>query len=110
MSKLSFLAGLGVGYVLGAKAGQKRYNQIRTQADRVWSSGPVQSRVDTVKQTVKEQAPVVAAKLGDAAKSAGASAKERVTGEDLPPSLHRGTDGHLHADTTGYGPGGEKLP
>jgi hypothetical protein len=110
MSKLSFLAGLGVGYVLGAKAGQKRYNQIRTQADRVWSSGPVQSRVDTVKQTVKEQAPVVAAKLGDAAKSAGASAKDRVTGEDLPPSLHRGTDGHLHADTTGYGPGGEKLP
>lgn len=110
MSKLSFLAGLGVGYVLGAKAGQKRYNQIRTQADRVWSSGPVQSRVDTVKQTVKEQAPVVAAKLGEAAKSAGASAKERVTGEDLPPSLHRGTDGHLHADTTGYGPGGEKLP
>ena len=110
MSKLSFLAGLGVGYVLGAKAGQKRYNQIRTQADRVWSSGPVQSRVDTVKQTVKEQAPVVAAKLGDAAKSAGASAKDRMTGEDLPPSLHRGTDGHLHADTTGYGPGGEKLP
>ena len=110
MSKLSFLAGLGVGYVLGAKAGQKRYNQIRTQADRVWSSAPVQSRVDTVKQTVKEQAPVVAAKLGDAAKSAGASAKDRVTGEDLPPSLHRGTDGHLHADTTGYGPGGEKLP
>lgn len=110
MSKLSFLAGLGVGYVLGAKAGQKRYNQIRTQADRVWSSGPVQSRVDTVKQTVKEQAPVVAAKLGEAAKSAGSSAKERVTGEDLPPSLHRGTDGHLHADTSGYGPGGEKLP
>ncbi|HEV7173252.1 YtxH domain-containing protein [Pedococcus sp.] len=110
MSKLSFLAGLGVGYVLGAKAGQKRYNQIRTQADRVWSSGPVQSRVDTVKQTVKEQAPVVAAKLGDAAKSAGASAMDRVTGEDLPPSLHRGTDGHLHADTTGYGPGGERLP
>ena len=110
MSKLSFLAGLGVGYVLGAKAGQKRYNQIRKQADRVWSSGPVQSRVDTVKQTVKEQAPVVAAKLGDAAKSAGASAKDRVTGEDLPASLHRGTDGHLHADTTGYRPGAEKLP
>jgi hypothetical protein len=110
MSKLSFLAGLGVGYVLGAKAGQKRYNQIRTQADRVWSSGPVQSRVDTVKETVKQQAPVVAAKLGDAAKSAGSAAKDRVTGEDLPPSLHRGTDGHLHADTTGYGPGAEKLP
>ncbi|QGN58536.1 YtxH domain-containing protein [Nostocoides sp. HKS02] len=110
MSKLSFLAGLGVGYVLGAKAGQKRYAQIRNHAERVWSSDPVQARVDTVKQTVKDQAPAVAAKLGDAAKSAGASAKERLTGEDLPPSLHRGTDHRLHADTTGYGPGGDKLP
>ena len=110
MSKLSFIAGLAVGYVLGAKAGQKRYAQIRTQAERVWSSDPVQTRVDTVKQTVKDQAPAVAAKLGDAAKTAGASAKERLTGEDLPESLHRGTDGRLHADTTGYGPGNDKLP
>jgi len=114
MAKLSFLAGVAVGYVLGAKAGQKRYQQIKTQADRLWSSDPVQSRVDsaktTVTQTIKDQAPVVAGKIGDAAKSAGATAKDRLTGEHLPESLHRGTDGHLHADTTGYGPGGDKLP
>ena len=48
--------------------------------------------------------------LGDAAKTAGASAKERFTGEDLPETLHRGTDGRLHADTTGFGPGPNKLP
>ena len=88
MAKLSFIAGLAAGYVLGAKAGQKRYQQIKSQADRVWGSDPVQARVDTVKQTVKEQAPAVAAKLGDAAKSAGASAKERLTGEDVPETLH----------------------
>ena len=70
--------------MLGAKAGQKRYQQIKTQADRVWGSDPVQARVETVKQTVKDQAPVVAAKLGDAAKTAGASAKERLTGQDVP--------------------------
>ena len=52
----------------------------------------------------------MAAKLGDVAKTAGAGAKERLTGEDLPESLHRGTDGRLHADTTGYGPGADKLP
>ena len=114
MGKLSFLAGLAAGYILGAKAGQKRYEQIRSQADKVWSSDPVQARVGTVKETVvqavRDQAPVVAAKVGDAAKTAGASAKARLTGEDLPESLHRGTDGRLHADTNGYGPGADKLP
>jgi hypothetical protein len=110
MAKLSFLAGLAAGYVLGAKAGQKRYDQIRTGATKVWSSDPVHHGVETAKQAIREQAPGVAAKLGDAAKSAGAAAKERVTGEDLPETLHRGSDGHLHADTTGFGPGSDKLP
>jgi hypothetical protein len=110
MSKLSFLAGLAAGYVLGAKAGRKRYEQIRTQADKFWSSDPVQARVDTVKQSVKDQAPAVAAKLGDVAKSAATSAGDRIKGEDLPDTIHRSTDGRLHADTTGFGPGPGKLP
>ena len=110
MAKLSFLAGLAAGYVLGAKAGQKRYEQIKGKATQVWSSDPVQSKVDTVVQTVKDQAPVVAAKVGDAAKTASSAARERVTGEHLPETLHRGTDGRLHADTTGFGPGPGKLP
>ena len=29
MAKLSFLAGLGAGYVLGSRAGRERYEQIR---------------------------------------------------------------------------------
>ena len=110
MGKLSFVTGLAAGYVLGAKAGHKRYEQIRTRADRLWSSDPVQTRVESVKQTVRDQAPAVAAKLGSVAKSAGASARERLNGEDLPETLHRGTDGRLHADTTGFGPGPGKLP
>ena len=110
MGKLTFVAGLAAGYVLGARAGRKRYEQIRTRAESVWASAPVQSRVETVRETVKDQAPAVAAKIGGVAKTVGAGAKERITGEDLPESLHRGTDGKLHADTSGYGPGGDKLP
>ena len=110
MAKLSFLAGLAAGYVLGARAGQKRYEQIKGRATQVWSSDPVQSKVDTVVQTVKDQAPAVAAKVGGAARTAGAAARERVSGEDLPETVHRGTDGRLHADTTGFGPGPGKLP
>jgi len=82
MAKLSFLAGVAVGYVLGAKAGHKRYDQIKGRAGQLWSSDPVQHGVDTAKQTIRDQAPAVAAKLGDAAKSAGMAAKDRVTGED----------------------------
>lgn len=110
MGKLSFIAGVAAGYVLGAKAGQKRYEQIRGRASQVWGSDPVQARVETVKEAVKEQAPVLGAKLGDVAKTAGASAKERLTGEDLPETLRRGTDGKLHADTSGFGPGADRLP
>jgi len=110
MGKLTFIAGVAAGYILGAKAGQKRYEQIRDRANRVWSSDQVQTRVESAKHTVREQAPVVAEKLGVAAKSAGGAVKEKVAGEHLPPTIHRGTDGRLHADTTGFGPGPGKLP
>lgn len=110
MGKLSFLAGAAVGYVLGAKAGQKRYDQIMSRATKAWSSDPVQSKVDTARQAVKAQAPVIADKVGEAAKLAGSKLKDKVTAEDLPETIHRGTDGRLHADTTGFGPGPDRLP
>ena len=34
--RLMFLAGATAGYVLGAKAGRGRYEQIKTQADSLW--------------------------------------------------------------------------
>lgn len=110
MGKLSFVAGLATGYVLGAKAGQKRYEQIKGRASQVWSSDPVQAKVGTAAQAIRDQAPVVADKVGEAARSAGAAFKDRVSAEHLPETLHRGTDGKLHANTNGFGPGPGKLP
>ena len=60
MAKLSFLAGFGAGYVLGARAGRERYEQIR----RAWSqakddprlqsiAGMVQARADDALSTVR---------------------------------------------------------
>ena len=60
MAKLSFLAGFGAGYVLGAKAGRERYEQIR----RAWEhakddprlqsvAGMAQARADAVLASVK---------------------------------------------------------
>ena len=60
MAKLSFLAGFGAGYVLGARAGRERYEQIR----RAWGNakedprlqglaGMAQARADAVLGSVR---------------------------------------------------------
>jgi hypothetical protein len=117
MSKLSFLAGAAVGYVLGARAGRERYEQIATQANKIWSSDPVQTKVSQATDAAKTKAaPFVADLVSDAAKSTAQKLRDVRSGgdstdtdEDLPPTLHRGTDGKLHAEHH-FGPGPGKLP
>lgn len=41
-TRITFVAGLAVGYVLGAKAGRDRYEQIRKATRDLVESGPVQ--------------------------------------------------------------------
>ena len=47
--KILFVVGLGVGYVLGTRAGRERYEQIRKAADNVWNAPAVQQGVGNVK-------------------------------------------------------------
>ena len=47
--KILFVVGLGVGYVLGTRAGRERYEQIKRAAEGVWNTPAVQQGVDTVK-------------------------------------------------------------
>ena len=144
MGKISFLAGGVVCYVLGTRAGEKRYEQIKKQADKAWSNPAVQDKVTAATETVKAKAPVVAAAVGqkaadvskdaahgvaskasdakEATTSKAADAKDAVSSKtsggkhaakddsDLPETIHRDSKGDLHADTSGFGPGGEKLP
>ena len=44
MAKLSFLAGFGAGYVLGARAGRERYEQIR----RAWEHAKDDPRLQSL--------------------------------------------------------------
>jgi hypothetical protein len=48
--KILFVVGLGVGYVLGTRAGRERYEQIKGAAERVWNTPTVQQGVGTVKE------------------------------------------------------------
>jgi hypothetical protein len=54
--KLTLAAAAGAGYVLGAKAGTQRYEQIVSKAREIAGMPAVQSATSTVKQTA---APIV---------------------------------------------------
>lgn len=56
-SKLALVVGLAVGYVLGARAGRERYDQIAAGAKSVWNSGPVQKQVDNVQGLTGKYVP-----------------------------------------------------
>ena len=80
MSKVGFLAGVGLGYVLGAKAGRRRYEQIKARADKVWQSPTVQHKVNDATQVVKDKAPELQHKVTEAAKDASSAVKAKVSG------------------------------
>jgi hypothetical protein len=81
--KLLFITGGLVGYVLGARAGRKRYEQIASTANSVWNAQPVQRRVNEVRGFALElvgEVPSVLLEAGkkvvNKAKSSGAGAAD----------------------------------
>ncbi|MDQ3165640.1 MAG: hypothetical protein M3Q17_05705 [Actinomycetota bacterium] len=67
MSKISMLAAAAVGYVLGARAGRDRYDQISEKAHGFWENPKVRQAAADAKDVAAEQAPVVKDKITDAA-------------------------------------------
>ena len=66
--KILFVVGLGAGYVLGARAGRERYEQIRKAAEDVWNQPKVQEGVQTVKDFAMSRAGDVGDTVLDGAK------------------------------------------
>ena len=69
IGKLKWLVGFGAGYVLGARAGRERYDQIAGKAQEMWSDPRVQAKADQAQQLVMEKADqaqqVVKEKVGE---------------------------------------------
>ena len=89
MAKLSFIAGIAAGYVLGTRAGRQRYAQIKTVSGKVWHSGPVQRQVVAAKDAARTKAaPAVADLVADAARSTGQRlrASRTVTAQTREPT------------------------
>jgi hypothetical protein len=66
--KFLFVVGLGVGYVLGTRAGRERYEQIRKAAEDVWNQPKVQEGVGTVKEFAMSRVGDVSDAVLDGAK------------------------------------------
>ena len=64
VKKMTVLAVAAAGYVLGARAGRERYEQIRTQATKAWNNPTVQSAVDDVQAQAKQAGADVSSKVG----------------------------------------------
>jgi hypothetical protein len=73
--KILFVFGLGLGYVLGTRAGRERYEQIKAGAEKVWQDPRVQRQVATVEEFVKDKAPDFADKATSMAKKVAATVK-----------------------------------
>ena len=68
--KVLLLVGLAIGYVLGARAGRERYEQMRERVSRLWESPRVRRAREEVETYARQQAPVIRARAEAAAKAA----------------------------------------
>lgn len=92
--RIMFVAGAGVGYVLGARAGRRRYDQIKAGAEKLWNDPNVQKSVDQVQTFVKDKAPDVqaavtenASKVVDGAKKTVGRAQKKTGDAATSPSI-----------------------
>ena len=101
--RVMFIAGFAVGFVVGARAGRERYEQIVTYTKSVAGHPAVQKVTQTVTTKTTEYTKTAMSKAPDFAKTAGAqvpklvgSAKSRLGGKgdgDAPDDVS--ADGNL---------------
>ncbi len=88
MSKLTILAAGAIGYVLGARAGRERYEQIATGTRKFMGNPKVQAARQQAQDTLAEQASAAGSVVADKAKVTASAAADKV----------RRSDGGAHAD------------
>lgn len=67
--KAAFIAGAGIGYVLGTRAGRQQFEKLQGWSKSVWQDPRVQQQVTDLEE-----------KASEIAKTEGAALKDKVTG------------------------------
>ncbi len=108
--RIAFVLGLGAGYVLGAKAGRQRYQQIVGKAQDVWQNPNVQAKADQAQHLAKEKAgqagSAVAGTVKEKAGTVGSSIADKVTRSSDESSGSSSTSSSTGSSTPVPGSGG----
>jgi hypothetical protein len=78
--KILLVVGLGIGYVLGTRAGRERYEEIRATASRLWNNPRVQKTVDEAGDLVSDGAKRVVSQM-TGSRPTGSKPAARTTAE-----------------------------
>jgi hypothetical protein len=82
--KKAFIAGLGVGYVLGAKAGRQRYEEIMHWWHQFTGSPQVQRAAEKTKDMASESAKRGLTVVQQSVEKAGSAVKSRLHKDESP--------------------------
>jgi len=96
--KTGFLIGLGAGYVLGARAGRQRYEDIRRWWGQFSGNPTVQRAAERTKDVATESAKRGLSVVQQRVEKAGSAVRDRLRREDNP------TDTILDLTETQSGP------
>ena len=92
-----FFTGLAIGFVLGARAGRERYEQIRKLARKTWDSPAVQQAAGALQAQAANYAKAAGGKMADGAGVArakvGEALHDHVPGMRVRESNGRPADG-----------------
>ena len=75
--KILLVVGIGVGDVLGARAGRERYEDIKRTVGNFWSNPRVQRQLDDAEGFVKDKTPEVVGTLINGAKKVATQVSSR---------------------------------
>jgi hypothetical protein len=101
--RIVFIVGLGIGYVLGTKAGRERYEKLRTLARKTADSPAVQQAAGALQAQAAGYAKAARGKLANGAGAAkakvGGVIQDRVSGMRT-----RDANGHASGSQSNYAP------
>lgn len=109
-AKLTFVAGLAVGYVIGTRVGRRGYESLKNNARALWETDQVQETVQNLEDSIKDEAKDLGSRLaGKVSGVTEATSAEKTARSDVDsdPALNDDV-GQDWADEGGALPSGHR--